>query len=130
MDIESLRTYCLRKKGKITESFPFGEDVLVFKVHGKIFMLARLDEHPPTVNLKCDPNRALELRERFASVKPGYHMNKKHWNTVILDGSIPDAEVRLMVDHAHELVVRGLPQVLSRRILGHSPAPGRRTSSR
>lgn len=102
MDIEILRDYCIAKK-EATESFPFGEDTLVFKVKGKIFALANLDGEP-SVNLKCDPAFALELRERYPSVTPGYHMNKKHWNTVILDGSVPDKEVFSWIDHSYKLV--------------------------
>jgi predicted DNA-binding protein (MmcQ/YjbR family) len=102
MNIELLRDYCLSKPG-VTESFPFGEETLVFKVREKIFALANL-EGDPTLNLKCDPSLALDLRERFASVLPGYHMNKKHWNTILLDGSIPDREVFSWIDHSYELV--------------------------
>ena len=89
---------------------PFGEDVLVFKVGGKMFALVALDEVPATANLKCDPDLALELRDRYEQVRPGYHMNKKHWNTVELGGEIPDAEVRKMIDHSYELVVQSLPK--------------------
>jgi predicted DNA-binding protein (MmcQ/YjbR family) len=102
MNIEILREYCLSKKDT-TESFPFGEDTLVFKVGGKIFALANLDGDP-TINLKCDPSFALELREKYPSVIPGYHMNKKHWNTVLLDGSIPDKEIFSWIDHSYNLV--------------------------
>lgn len=102
MDIEILRDYCIAKKDT-TESFPFGEDTLVFKVKGKIFALANLDGDP-SINLKCDPDFALELRERHPAVTPGYHMNKKHWNTVILDGSVPDKEVFSWIDHSYKLV--------------------------
>jgi predicted DNA-binding protein (MmcQ/YjbR family) len=104
MDIISLREYCIAKAG-VTESFPFGDDTLVFKVNGKIFALASL-EGDLTVNLKCDPAIAIELRERYPSVIPGYHMNKKHWNTVLLDGSIPDKEVFSWIDHSYDLVAR------------------------
>ncbi len=107
MNVEALRDYCLAKKG-VTEGFPFGEDVLVFKVMGKMFALVNLRRLPLGVNLKCDPERAIELRERYASVQPGYHMDKRTWNTVVLDGTIPDAEVRDMVDHSYALVVAGL----------------------
>ena len=102
MDIESLRLYCISKRDA-TECLPFGDDTLVFKVGGKIFALANLDGDP-TVNLKCDPALAIELRERYSSVIPGYHMNKKHWNTIILDGSIPDKEVFAWIDHSYDLV--------------------------
>jgi len=101
MDLEILRDYCISKKGT-TESFPFGDDTLVFKVNGKIFALVNLDGDT-SINLKCDPAYALELRERFASVTPGYHMNKKHWNTVMIDGTIPDKEILSWIDHSYEL---------------------------
>src|SRR6266446_9839244 len=109
MDLEQFREYCLSKVGA-TESMPFGEGVLVFKVAGKIFALAGLDEIPATVNLKCDPDLALELRDRYEQVRPGYHMNKKHWNTVEIDRGIPEAELRKMIDHSYELVVKNLPK--------------------
>lgn len=109
MDLETFRQYCLGKLAA-TESTPFGEDVLVFKVGGKIFALAPLDEVPATANLKCNPDMALELRDRYEQVRPGYHMNKKHWNTVELDSGIPDAELRRMIDHSYELVVKNLPK--------------------
>src|SRR5436189_6371998 len=109
MDVEEFREYCLAKGG-VTESTPFGETVLVFKVAGKMFALAALDDMPSTVNLKCDPDLALELRDRYEQVQPGYHMNKKHWNTVVLDGVIPEREIRKMVDDSYELVVQSLPK--------------------
>ena len=109
MDLAAFREYCLRKRGA-TEGTPFGETVLVFKVAGKIFALAALDEIPATVNLKCDPDLALALRDQYDQVQPGYHMNKKHWNTVEIDSGIPDAELHKMIDHSYELVVQGLPK--------------------
>jgi predicted DNA-binding protein (MmcQ/YjbR family) len=102
MNIESIRDYCISKKGA-TESFPFGDDTLVFKVNGKIFALVNL-EGELSINLKCDPAFALELRERYASVTGAYHMNKKHWNTINLDGTIPDKEVFSWVDHSYDLI--------------------------
>ena len=102
MNIEALRNYCLSKKNA-TESFPFGDDTLVLKVDGKIFALANLDGDL-TVNLKCNPSLAVELRERYPSVIPGYHMNKKHWNTILCDGSIPDKEIFSWIDHSYDLV--------------------------
>src|SRR3954453_6879285 len=114
MDLETFREYCL-KKLHVIEGTPFGEDVLVFKVGGKIFALASLDEVPATTNLKCDPDLALELRDRFEQVRPGYHMNKKHWNTVELDSGVPDAELRKMIDHSYELIVKQLPKSKSKR---------------
>jgi len=102
MNIEEIREYCLSKPD-VTEGFPFGEETLVFKVNGKIFVLANLDGDL-SLNLKCDPSFALELRERYASVIPGYHMNKKHWNTVQIDGTIPDREILSWIDHSYKLV--------------------------
>jgi len=109
MDLEKFREYCLSKP-HATEGTPFGEDVLVFKVAGKIFALAALDEVPAKVNLKCDPDLALELRDRYEQVWPGYHMNKKHWNTVEIESGIPEAELRKMIDHSYELVAKSLPK--------------------
>jgi predicted DNA-binding protein (MmcQ/YjbR family) len=101
----------------VNECTPFGEGVLVFKVSGKIFALASLDQVPPTANLKCDPDLALELRDRYEEVRPGYHMNKKHWNTVELEGRIPAAELRRMIDHSYELVVKSLPRKMREKFL-------------
>jgi predicted DNA-binding protein (MmcQ/YjbR family) len=108
MDLASFREYCLKKRDA-TEGTPFGEDVLVFKVGGKIFALAALDEVPARVNLKCDPDLALELRDRYEEVRPGYHMNKKHWNTIEIDSGVPESELRKMIDHSYELVANSLP---------------------
>ena len=91
------------------EDYPFGEGVAVFKVGGKMFALVPLED-APTVNLKCDPDRALELRARYAAVRPGYHQNKRHWNTIDLDGTVEDDELLDMVDHSYELVVDKLPK--------------------
>ena len=102
MDIVTLRDYCISKDGA-SESFPFGEDTLVFKAKDKIFALVNLDGDL-SINLKCDPVLAIELRERHSSVIPGYHMNKKHWNTVLLDGSVPDKEVFSWIDHSYKLI--------------------------
>ena len=104
MNIETIREFCISKKGA-TEGFPFGEDTLVFKADGKIFALVNLDGEL-SINLKCDPEVALELRERYASVTPGYHMNKKHWNTINLDGTVPDKEVFSWIDHSYDLIIR------------------------
>ena len=116
MDLEDFGEHCL-KKPYVTESTPFGEDVLVFKVAGKMFALAALDEIPVTVNLKCDPDLALELRDRYEQVRPGYHMNKKHWNTVEIDSGISDTELRKMIDHSYDLVVKSLPRVARAKLL-------------
>jgi predicted DNA-binding protein (MmcQ/YjbR family) len=107
MNIEQIREYCLKKKG-VTEEFPFDEETLVFKVMGKIFILASLDSIPLQVNLKCDPEKAIELREEYEAVQPGYHMNKRHWNTVIIDGSVPNKNILEWIDHSYNLVAEGL----------------------
>jgi predicted DNA-binding protein (MmcQ/YjbR family) len=106
MDLETYREYCLSKPG-VTEGFPFDEETLVFKVMNKIFALANISSFD-AVNLKCDPDLALELREQFPAVTPGYHMNKKHWNTVGLDGSISFRQLKEWTDHSYELVVKSL----------------------
>jgi predicted DNA-binding protein (MmcQ/YjbR family) len=109
MNAESFRAHCLSKSAA-TEGTPFGPEDIVFKVAGKMFAILALEEVPPRVNLKCDPDLALELRDRYEQVEPGYHMNKKHWNTVVLDGLISDQEIRKMIDHSYELVVESLPE--------------------
>ncbi|MDQ3019576.1 MAG: MmcQ/YjbR family DNA-binding protein [Bacteroidota bacterium] len=106
MNLEQLRKYCLSKKG-VREDFPFGEDTLTFKVMEKIFAITSFNI-PLSVNLKCDPELALDLRERYEEIQPGYHMNKKHWNTVLFEGKISDKELNNMIDHSYELVVKGL----------------------
>ena len=104
MDIEALREYVLQKPG-VTEGFPFGEDTLVFKINKKIFLLVSLDASPLQFNVKCDPEKAINLREEFPdNVLPGYHMNKKHWNTVIVNGVISTKQLKEMMDHSYELV--------------------------
>ncbi len=115
MNIEEYREYCIRKQG-VTEEFPFDENTLVFKVMGKMFALADVD-HFNSVNLKCDPERALQLREAFEGIVPGYHMNKQHWNTVAMDGSIPDKLCYELIDHSYELVVNSLPKKLKNELL-------------
>jgi len=107
MNIEQIREYCLKKKG-ITEDFPFDEETLVFKVAGKIFLLASLDSFPLQINLKCDPEKAVELREEYEVVQPGYHMNKKHWNTIIVNGSISTKQIFEWIDNSYSLVLAGL----------------------
>lgn len=110
-DIESFRTYCLAKKG-VTEELPFGDDTLVYKVMGKMFALTGLNNAEFSINLKCDPEIALQLREQYPAVQPGYHMSKRHWNTVLVDGSIPLKEIKAMIDNSYQLVVSGLPAKL------------------
>jgi len=110
MHIESFRDYCIGKNG-VTEEFPFDETTLVFKVMGKIFALADLDFFE-SINLKCDPDRSIELREKYVGITAGYHMNKKHWNTVRMDGSVPDKLVEELIDHSYALVINNLPRYL------------------
>ena len=107
MNLEELRDFCLAKKG-VEETLPFGPETLVFKVGGKAFLLTGFEYETLQFNVKCDPEKAIELREQYACVLPGYHMNKKHWNTVIVDGSVPENTVRQWIDHSYELVVSGL----------------------
>ncbi len=106
MDLEAFRQYCLSLPA-VTEDFPFDENVLVFKVVGKIFVLTDVNTFE-SINLKCDPELAIELRERYASVLPGYHMNKKHWNTVLMDGSISNKLMMEWTKHSYDLVVASL----------------------
>ena len=110
MDYDATRAYLLSRP-EATEDFPFGPDVAVFKILGKMFATLGVEDGVARTNLKCDPIEALELRDVFEGVQPGYHMNKKHWNTVLLDGGIPDFEVRRMIDRSYGLVVRGLKKV-------------------
>jgi len=109
MDIEVLRNYCLKKR-EGSEGFPFGETTLVFKVKGKMFLLASLDSPILQFNVKCDPEKAIEWREQYPAVQPGYHMNKKLWNTVVVDGSLSSRILREMIDDSYELVVKSLPK--------------------
>ena len=114
MNLETLRRHCLAKE-ETSEDFPFDEETLVLRVRGKIFALTSIFDRPLTVNLKCDPERAIELRERYDEVRPGYHMNKKHWNTVTIDGSIPSKEIFAMIDHSYDLVKQGASKPKKKR---------------
>ena len=114
MNIESLREYCISKKG-VSESFPFGNETLVFKVANKIFLLAGLNQ-PISFNVKCDPEKAIILREKYNEVIPGYHMNKNHWNTVYYNGSLSEKQVYEMIDHSYNLVLNSLPKLLQNQI--------------
>jgi len=107
MNIEEFREYCLSKKG-VEETFPFDEVTLVFKVMGKMFALTGLDSLEFSVNLKCDPDWALELREQYPEIQPGWHMSKKHWNTVSFEESLDDDLLIELIDHSYDLVVKGL----------------------
>ena len=110
MNIEELRTYCLNKNA-VTEGFPFGPETLVFKIGDKIFLLTGLDTHPLSFNVKCDPEWAVDLREQYPhSVIPGYHMNKKHWNTVIINGELNVSQIKDFIDHSYNIVLDSLPK--------------------
>ncbi len=107
IDLQTLQNYLLQKPGTV-EEIPFGPQALVYKVKGKMFALVAWEENPLSISLKCDPSEALFLRDLYPAVIPGYHMNKRHWNTVTIDGTIPEPEFWRMVDDSYKLVVRGL----------------------
>jgi len=109
MNIESLREYCLSKPG-VEETLPFGPTTLVYKARGKLFLLTGLDDEQLSFNVKCDPELAIELREQYPCVQPGYHMNKKHWNTIVVDGSVSIKQLKEWIDHSYDLVVKNSPQ--------------------
>jgi predicted DNA-binding protein (MmcQ/YjbR family) len=115
MNIETLREYCLSKKG-VSEGFPFDDKTLVFKVLGKMFLLTNL-EGGFSINVKCDPEKAIELREMYPSVIPGYHMNKKHWNTVFIDGTLTDLLIMSFIDHSYNLIRLSLSKNLQKELL-------------
>ena len=117
MKLEQLRSYCLSKPGA-DESYPFGPGALVMKVGGKLFAIIADEEDPLTISLKCEPDIAVMLRSHFPAVGPGYHLNKRHWNTVTLDGTIPTKEIREWIDDSYDLVVDGLPRKTRDAILG------------
>lgn len=117
MDLPEAIECCLKMKGA-EETTPFGPEVLVYKVAGKMFVLAGFRDEVAELNLKCDPERALELRDRYEGITPGYHMSKKHWNTVALDGSVPGALVREMIGESYALVVAGIPKKQRRELEG------------
>ena len=119
MNIETFRDYCLEKVA-VTEDMPFDETTIAFRVGGKIFALTSTDL-PFSVNLKCDPEWAIQLREQHEAIKGGYHMNKKHWNTVLVDGSFPLALLQKMIDHSYALVAASLPKK-TRESLGINPS--------
>ena len=114
MNIEEYREFCLSLP-HTTEDFPFDEEVLVFRVGGKIFSLTNINDFE-SINLKCDPERAVELREQYDGIRPGYHMNKQHWNTIAMDGSVPNALVRELVQHSYDLIFRSLPAKLRQQL--------------
>lgn len=110
MDVEKLRNVCVRME-RVTEEFPFDQDILVFKVMGKIFCLTSMSE-PISCNLKCDPERAILLREEYYQVKPGFHMNKKHWNTILFEGSMDESLFEDLIRHSYQLVAQGMTKKL------------------
>jgi predicted DNA-binding protein (MmcQ/YjbR family) len=116
MDIEEYRAYCLDKPA-VTEEFPFDSNTLVFKVAGKMFALCDITRFE-SINLKCEPELAVELREQYPGVTPGYHMSKKHWNTVMMDGSIENRLILQWIDHSYNLVVSGLPKKVQAGLKG------------
>jgi predicted DNA-binding protein (MmcQ/YjbR family) len=105
MNIETIREYCLAKEN-VEETLPFGPDTLVYKVNGKVFLLMGMDNPDLRFNVKCDPDKALELREQYHAVQPGFHMNKKHWNTVLVDGSVKSDLLREWIDDSYNLVAK------------------------
>ncbi len=109
MNIEELREYCLAKPFA-EESFPFGNETLVFKVMGKVFLLSSISNQPLTFNAKCNPEEAIELRSKYACVQPGYHMNKQHWNTIVCDNSVSKKILKQWIDNSYKLIVASLPK--------------------
>ncbi|NNU33901.1 MmcQ/YjbR family DNA-binding protein [Mucilaginibacter sp. S1162] len=118
MNIEELRDYCLKKPG-VTEGFPFDTDTPVFKVGGKMFLLTGLKQGD-RFNVKCDPELAVELRDRYTEVQPGYHMNKAMWNTVFMNGTLAHKQLLEMVDHSYDLIFKSLPKKTQAQIIGVS----------
>ena len=116
MNIEEFRDYCLEKPG-VSEEMPFGPDILVFKVGWKIFALTDINTFA-SINLKCDPERAVELRDQFDFIRPGYHMSKKHWNTVLLESGLSNAMLQELIDHSYALVYAGLSRLDKLKVLG------------
>ena len=119
MNLETFYEYCLSKKG-VSEHFPFDEDTLVFKVGAKMFALSSLsqwEKNEPSVNLKCDPERAQELRAEYDEIKPGFHMSKVHWNTVALNGSLSNTMIKELIDHSYELVFKSLTKKIQSEII-------------
>lgn len=116
MDFQFVHSFCL-ELGPVTEDCPFGPDVITFRIAGKIFALLSVDESPLAINLKAEPEQAIAWREKYPAVSPGYHMNKKHWNTVLLDGSVPKKDFLEMIQHSYQLVVDSLPKKIREDLL-------------
>jgi predicted DNA-binding protein (MmcQ/YjbR family) len=127
MDVDGLRRWCLAQAGAI-EAFPFGPEHSVFKVGGKMFALSALDRTPLEVSVKCEPELAVQLRDSYGAIRPGYHLNKRHWNTITLDGSLPDQLVCELIEDSYDLVVDALPK-RTRQQLGSAPDAGRAGSA-
>jgi predicted DNA-binding protein (MmcQ/YjbR family) len=117
--LEEIRSHCLQKQ-KVTEDFPFDKDTLAFRVGGKIFLLTDIDSEFLSLNLKSDPHRAIELRDRYPDIIPGYHMNKRHWNTVFCEGDLPRSLIFLLIDESYELVVSSLSIKVRMELFGPS----------
>ena len=119
MDAKAVRAWCLEQPGAI-EEFPFGPETSVFKVARKIFAISALDRAPLNVSVKCEPELAVALRQSYPAIRPGYHLDKRHWNTVTLDGSLPDQLVRDLIEDSYDLIVSALPKRV-RKELGWAP---------
>ena len=119
MKLEKIRKYLMEKRGT-TEELPFGPDALVFKVAGKMYALIAWAENPIYISMKCDPDRAIALRETYPAIKPAYHFNKSHWNMVYINGTLTDDQISELIDHSYELVVKKLKKKDRDRILGHN----------
>ncbi len=115
MNIEELRDYCMSMKA-VEETLPFGPETLVFKVIGKAFLLTGFDSNPVQFNVKCDPEKAIELRDRYNCVLPGYHMNKKHWNTIVADGSVSNKQLKEWITDSYNLVISGMPKIQQKKL--------------
>ena len=115
VDSTELRSWCLERPGAV-EEFPFGPEHSVFKVGGKVFAISALERAPLEVSVKCEPELAVELRNSYAAIRPGYHLNKRHWNTITLDGSLPDQLVRDLVEDSYDLIVSALPKRVQREL--------------
>jgi predicted DNA-binding protein (MmcQ/YjbR family) len=117
MDIETLREHCIKKEN-VEECFPFDETTLVFKVAGKMFLLVDIDSRPVSFNIKCDPQKAIELREKYSCVEPGWHMNKSHWNTITADGSVNNKLLFSWINDSYDLIVSSLPKKIQATFKG------------
>ena len=115
MNIEEFRDYCLSKK-YVTECFPFDEKTLVFKVANKMFALSGLEHQPSTVNLKCDPEKSIQLREEYCDIIEGFHMSKKHWNTISIEGGLHNDFIIELIDHSYDLVVKGMTKKIQKEL--------------